>query len=70
MQAILNNAQLEILKMFSKPMSKKELSDLRKTLTEFLSNKVDNEVDKIWNKKKLSQDKLDKVLNTHVKRKK
>lgn len=68
MQAILNNAQLEILKMFTKPMSKQELADLRKTLIEFLSDKIDNEVDDIWSKQNLSQEKIDNVLNTHVKR--
>lgn len=54
--------------MFTKPMSKQELADLRKTLIEFLSDKIDNEVDDIWSKQNLSQEKLDNVLNTHVKR--
>lgn len=65
----LNNAQIEILKMFSKPMNRKDLSDLKKTLIDFLSSKIDSEVDEIWDKRKLSQSKLDKLLKTHVKRK-
>jgi hypothetical protein len=65
----LNNAQPEILKMFSKPMNKRDLADLRKTLIEFLSEKIDEEVDQLWDKRKLSQNKLDKILKTHLKRK-
>lgn len=66
----LNNAQIEILKMFSKPMSQKELSEFKKMLIQYLSKKIDEEVEDIWNKKKMSNSKLDKVLNTHIQRKK
>jgi len=65
-----NNAQIEILKMFSRPMKKKDLLELKKILIDFLSKKIDDESDKIWEKKKLTQVDLDKFLNTHIKRKK
>jgi len=57
----LSNAQIEILKMFAKPMKKSDLSELKQTLGEFLSHKIDNEVDEIWKNRKLSQRDLDKI---------
>lgn len=64
----LSNAQFEILKMFSKPMNNKDLSELKQLLKDFLSKRIDEEVDEIWETRELSQEKLEGVLNTHVKR--
>ncbi len=66
----LNNAQLEILKMFSKPMPKTELIELKKTLVNFLTKRIDSEVDDIVQNKKLTSAKLEIVLNSHIKRSK
>jgi len=66
----LNNAQLEILKMFSKPMPKTELIELKKTLVNFLTKRIDSEVDDIVQNKKLTSAKLEMVLNSHIKRSK
>ena len=64
----LSNAQFEILKMFSKPMNNKDLTELKHLLKDFLSKRIDDEVDEIWEAKELNQEKLDSVLNTHVMR--
>jgi hypothetical protein len=64
----LSNAQFEILKMFSKPMNNKDLTELKQLLKDFLSKRIDDEVDEIWEARELSQEKLEGVLNTHVKR--
>ncbi len=66
----LTNGQIEILRMFSKPMNKTEIEDLRNILKEFLSKRIDNEVDEIWEKRNLSQNDLDELLSTHTKRRK
>ena len=55
----LNNAQLEILKMFSRPMSKQELTELKQTLIEFLAKKINIEVDEIPESRKITQKDLD-----------
>jgi hypothetical protein len=64
----LSNAQFEILKMFSKPMNNKDLTELKQLLKDFLSKRIDDEVGEIWEARELSQEKLNSVLNTHVKR--
>ncbi len=66
--AVLSNAQIEILKMFSRPMRKNEITDLKQVLKNFLSERIDNEVDEIWEKRNLSQIDMDNLLNTHTKR--
>ncbi len=66
----LNNAQLEILKMFSKPMPKTELMELKKILVNFLTKRIDSEVDDIVINKKLTPEKMEMILNTHIKRSK
>jgi len=66
----LNNAQLEILKMFSKPMPQTELMELKKTLVNFLTKRIDSEVDDIVRNKKLTPEKMEMILNTHIKRSK
>jgi len=43
----------------------KQLHDITQ---ETLSNIIDEEVDKIWEKKGLNQEKLEMVLNTHINR--
>ena len=44
----LSNAQFEILKLFSKPMNNKDLNELKQLLEDFLSKRIDDEVDEIW----------------------
>ena len=63
-------AQLEILKMFSKPMPQTELMELKKTLVNFLTKRIDSEVDDIVRNKKLTPEKMEMILNTHIKRSK
>jgi hypothetical protein len=61
----LNPTQLHILNMFNYAHSKKDLDDLKDVLAKYYAEKVDDEMDKIWVTKKLSQTKLEKMSKEH-----
>jgi len=61
----LNEAQLRLLQMFNRPMSKKEIDELKDVLVEFFDAKAQCEMDKIWKEKMLSQEIIDDMGNMH-----
>jgi len=65
----LNNAQLELLKLFSKPVSKTELKELKKILVAFLSSKLDEEIIAASVKKGYTKEKVNSFLKEHNRRK-
>lgn len=64
-QTGLNPVQLHILQMFKYTKSKKSLEELKDFLSRYYSQKADDEMDKIWEEKKLSQSKLKKMSKEH-----
>lgn len=62
----LNETQLFILNLFRKPMSKKQLTDLKKILVDFFNNQAQDEMDKIWIEKNFSQKKLSEMAARHI----
>jgi hypothetical protein len=65
----LNPIQLHILQMFRYTKSKKSLADLKHFLAKYYANLVDDEIDKIWKEKKLSQKKLKDMAKEHFRTK-
>jgi hypothetical protein len=65
----LNPIQLHLLQMFRYTKSKKSLEDLKVFLAKFYADQVDDEMDKIWNEKKLSQKKLKDMAKEHFRTK-
>ena len=65
-QTGLNEMQLHILQLFSKPMTKKEMQEIKDLLVEYFDKKVQKEMDKIWKEKKLSQKKINEMGNSHI----
>jgi hypothetical protein len=61
----LNSVQLHILQMFRYTKSKKSLENLKDFLAKYYADLVDNEMDKIWKDKKLSQVKLKDMAKEH-----
>lgn len=55
MTASLNNAQLEILKLFAADLSEAELQDLRRLLIDFRYHRLQQAIDKL----NLSQEQID-----------
>ena len=62
----LNQAQLDFLRLlahFTKEEEVKELSDI---VCAYYAQKVDEEMDKLWEEGKWSEEKIEEVLNTHL----
>jgi len=60
----LSNVQVELLKLFSKDISDQELMDLKNILIDFYAKKSIALADQVWNEKKLSDEKMDGLLNS------
>ncbi len=65
-QTKLNVMQWHLLQMFNFTKTEKDLEELKKILLEYYQKKVDEESDRIWIEKNLSNQKLDELLNTHL----
>lgn len=65
----LNPIQLHILQMFRYTKSKKSLENLKDFLSKYYANLVDDEMDKIWKEKKLSQKKIKDMAKEHFRTK-
>jgi arsenate reductase-like glutaredoxin family protein len=59
----LNKTQLEILKLFSQPLSEEELQEIKALLVKHLAEKLSRKVDKISKKKGYTQKDFDNWLN-------
>ena len=58
----LNPIQLHLLKMFAFNKQVENLAELKALLVEFYRQKVDEESDKIWNEKELTNNKMEELL--------
>jgi hypothetical protein len=60
----LNNVQLELMKLFSTNLSDHELLELRDLLSNFYADKAIKKADSIWEEKGLSDQDMEKLLNS------
>jgi hypothetical protein len=44
----LSNLQIELLKLYPYSVSEKELTDIRKMLADYFGQKIDNQMDELW----------------------
>ena len=63
----LNPAQLHLLKMFSVVKSEETFQDLKKTLNDFITQKIEDEANTLWNSGRISYDLLEEHLRTPYK---
>ncbi len=59
----LTNLQLEILKLYSLDLTEDDLSDLKNVLACHFADRLSRRVDRIWHKKGLTNQDMDKLLN-------
>jgi len=57
------NAQLEIMKLFSKEMNEQDLIELKTLLGKFYAKKASDLADKIWEERGYTQADMDKWLH-------
>ena len=62
----INPAQMLILKSFASVSSEEELSALMKTLKKFYSQRLENELDRLWTDGSLDQKRLDELQTEHL----
>ena len=63
-----SNTQLEILRAFSHQLSEQELKNLRKVLARFFADRLTREADKVWEEKNWSDEKMNELLNTKLRK--
>jgi hypothetical protein len=64
------NVQLELLKTFSHQLPESDLIDLKKTLAIFFAKKLVSQADKTWNENNWSDNLVDEILKTKIRKSK
>ncbi len=59
----LSNVQEELLKLYSTNLSNEEVEELKNVLGKYYARKATKEADKIWDKKKYSDEIIEEWLN-------
>ena len=59
----LNNAQVELMKLFSTNLSESDLKDLKELLSRFYAEKAVNAADEVWDQKGLTNEDMDQWLD-------
>jgi hypothetical protein len=62
----LSNIQLELLKLFSRDIKENDLKEIKRLIVKYLSNKLSNEADKVWEDNNWTNEDMDKFLKTHM----
>jgi hypothetical protein len=66
----LSNVQLELLKTFSHQLSENDLVELRKMLALFFAQRLIKEADKVWNEKNWTNEDVNTMLVTKMRKSK
>ena len=64
-QKPLNDVQLLLLRLFSRPMSKSDTEAIRNMLLEYYETLLQEEVDKVIEEKGIKREDFDRLLNTN-----
>ncbi len=62
----MTNLQLELLKMFKYNLDESQLIELKELLSKYFLDKVDSEMDKLWNDKEWSNKTMEYLSNQHI----
>ena len=62
----LNPVQLHLLKMFSYAKDERALEEIRKSLTAYFAQRVERDMDKLWDEGLWDQDKNEAILKEHL----
>jgi hypothetical protein len=63
---VLSNLQLEIIQTFSRPLPEKQIIEIRQILSDYFAQKIDNDVDELFEQKGWDNTKTDEWLNEHL----
>ncbi|HFA50768.1 MAG TPA: hypothetical protein ENJ95_17305 [Bacteroidetes bacterium] len=62
----LNNIQLELLKLFSRDLSEKDLLAIKRLLVKSLAEKATRLADEKWEEKGWTNENMKRFVNTHI----
>ena len=62
----LNPTQLHLLKMFSYAKNEDSLNEIKKALTTYFAQKVEEEMDHLWETGEWNQEKNEAILNENL----
>ncbi len=62
----LNKAQLGIMRLLSHFDREEQVKELDDLIRSYYARKVDEEMDRLWNEGKWSQEKIDETLSEHL----
>ena len=61
-----NNAQRAVLNVVSCLQSEQDLEDLKRTLMKFMNERMQREMDKLWDSSSWSEEKLEAMKTEHL----
>lgn len=64
-QLPLNEVQLSLLRMFARPMSEDQTLKIKRALVQFLSDELDNEIEKVVKQKNIADNDFEKLRKQH-----
>ena len=64
-RVIFNPAQREVLDVMSCMQSDEDLKDLKLVLVQFLNDRLQRELDRLWDNGTINETKMDEWRNTH-----
>ncbi len=62
----LSNIQLELLQLFSRDLEERDIIEIKQLIVNYLSSKLNKQTTKVWDEKNLTDDDMDRLLNTHL----
>lgn len=62
---VLNEAQLEMLRMMSVAKSPEVLADLKQAVSDFFAQKAQQEIDSLWESGELTEEKTERFRHLH-----
>ncbi len=65
MATVFNQAQLDIIEMMQWIKNPETLAELKKVIADFFANKAKKEMDAMWAKGEMTQEKLDSFKTLH-----
>lgn len=61
-----NQAQQTVLNVISCLQSEQDLADLKRTLVKFMNDRLQREMDKLWESGEMSNEKLQEMQSEHL----
>lgn len=63
---VLNETQLQLVKMFSFAKTKTATDKLKKVLSSYYAKEIEKQMDALWKSGKMTEEKNNKIAKTHL----